>query len=159
METPMGKKTDAYMTDVTKLANSAMLKASEILTFGSQKTTIRNDLETLIDLENKRVLVINPGGGDKVNGVPISAVINADPEIVRIGKLMDAKNAKLLEVVTKENASKKELKATKDKLDAKLKEFSAFVARKKAAWTLKSKASIPVAEKFIKDMTEAIKAI
>jgi hypothetical protein len=110
--------------------------------------------------ETKRVKEINPGGKDSGPGVPSwSKIINADPQIIAIGKQLDALEGQFFKLTSQKNKQRAELTATKKAGIAKLNEFLAYVTKKKAAWTLKSKKTIPAAETFIKVMRQAFDAI
>lgn len=156
----MGKTSNAFIDNINTLAATAAKQAAAWTATSDAFTKVSNQLVALGNAETKRVKEINPGGKDSGPGVPSwSKVINADPQIIAIGKQVDALNLELTNLMTQRNKQRAELTATKKAGIAKLNEFLAYVTKKKAAWTLKSKKTIPAAETFIKVMRQAFDAI
>lgn len=156
----MGKTSNAFIDNINTLAATAAKQAAAWTATADAFTKVSGRLSALGNAETKRVKEINPGGLDKSPGVPSwSKVINADPQIIAIGKQVDALNLELTNLMTQRNKQRAELTATKKAGIAKLNEFLAYVTKKKAAWTLKSKKTIPAAETFIKVMRQAFDAI
>jgi hypothetical protein len=156
----MGKTSNAFIDDINTLAATAAKQAAAWTATSDAFTKVSNQLVALGNAETKRVKEINPGGKDSGPGVPSwSKVINADPQIIAIGKQIDALDGQFFKLTSQRNKQRAELTATKKAGIAKLNGFSDYVAKKKAAWTLKSKKSIPAAETFIKVMRQAFDAI
>lgn len=156
----MGKTSNAFIDNINTLAATAAKQATAWTATADAFTKVSGRLLALGNAETKRVKEINPGGKDSGPGVPSwSKVINADPQIIAIGKQVDALNLELTNLMTQRNKQRAELTATKKAGIAKLNGFSDYVTKKKAAWTLKSKKSIPAAETFIKVMRQAFDTI
>jgi hypothetical protein len=156
----MGKTSNAFIHDINTLAATAEKQAAAWIATSDAFTKVSDLMLALGNAETKRVKEINPGGLDKSPGVPSwSKVINADPQIIAIGKQLDALDGQFFKLTSQRNKQRAELNATKKAGIAKLNGFSDYVTKKKAAWTLKSKKSIPAAETFIKVMRQAFDAI
>jgi|688.fasta_scaffold915804_1 hypothetical protein len=156
----MGKTSNAFIDDINTLAATAAKQAAAWTATSDAFTKVSNQFGAAGDAETKRVAQINPSGDDRhPDGGSWSKIINADPVIRTIGKQLDALGEQLTKLMSQRNKQRAELTATKKAGIAKLNEFSAYVTKKKAAWTLKSKKSIPAAETFIKVMRQAFDAI
>jgi hypothetical protein len=110
---------------------------------------ISKQFETVSAQETKRVKELNPSGTDYGAA---SKIINADPQIIAFGKQPDALGAQMMTLRAQKAKLRAKLTATKKAGNAKLDQFNTYVAKKKAAWTLGSKKSVPAAEAFIKSM-------
>ena len=156
----MGKTSNAFIDNINTLAATAAKQAAAWTATSDASTKVSDLILALGNAETKRVKEINPGGKDSGPGVPSwSKVINADPQIIAIGKQIDALDGQFFKLTSQKNKQRAELTATKKAGIAKLNEFLAYVTKKKAAWTLKSKKTIPAAETFIKVMRQAFDAI
>lgn len=156
----MGKTSNAFIHDINTLSEKATKLVAAWMATTDESTKVSNQIAAVVAAETKRVAEINPSGKDRTpDGGSWSKIINADPAIIKIGKQLDALDGQFFKLTSQKNKQRAELNATKKAALTKLNEFDAYVKKKKAAWTLKSKKSIPAAETFIKVMRQAFDAI
>jgi hypothetical protein len=145
----MGKTTDTYHPRHHQPERIGYVNDRRWLKSCDAVDQISKQFETVSAQETKGVKELNPSGTDYGAA---SKIINADPQIIAFGKQPDALGAQMMTLRAQKAKLRAELTATKKAGNAKLDQFNTYVAKKKAAWTLGSKKSVPAAEAFIKSM-------
>ncbi|MGK0309290.1 MAG: hypothetical protein ACJAT5_000300 [Lentimonas sp.] len=155
----MGKKTIAFIATLTKQTAALAKAAAALLAAETATAKVSAQFLQLADAETQRVAVINPGGGDMIDGQSSSVIINADPIIVKIGNALDKLGTILMDRRATVAKARAAVAAAKQPTLKNLAEFKKYVATKKAAWTLKGKKTVLAAEAFIQSTETALALI
>ncbi len=151
----MGKTTDKHMATIAKQRDVADTALAKLQTLQTQhKTVAAQTIEYVNAMDAVANKYMPAGIRDRKFD---EKIIERDPEYQKAAAAVVQVNAKLDGMSDALNEARDSLGTCVRALIADMKNFEAFVTAKKAKWTMKSKDTVPAAEKCIAETLAFIK--
>jgi rubrerythrin len=151
----MGKKTDAFTTNLQTYSDQSLDLTPKLITACQQVAKLFDQFSALETQHNARSsAIINKAGDDPTIFEPLIA---KDPELTKLGTALDQVGKELMKARSDRESAKNGLKTVTAKLKVETAAFTTYITGKeKSKIPFKGKKSVPMAKGLIKAANDLI---